>query len=108
MEPYVYKAVVERVIDGDTVQLSIDLGFDIKKSHKFRLKNVWAAERGEMNYGLHSSYTKQLLPVNTQIIVKTFKDASDKYGRYIGEIYIDKQNINESIQTLIGEKSGNI
>lgn len=108
MEPYVYKATVERVVDGDTVQLLIDLGFDIKKSHRFRLRDVWAAERGEMDYSLHTAYAKQLLPVNTQVIVKTAKDSTDRYGRYIGVIYINDKNINESIQALIGEKSGNI
>lgn len=107
MEYYTYKATVERVIDGDTIQVLVDLGFKIFMSHRFRLVGVYAAERGETKYGVHIDYAKQLLPVGEKITIKTVRDSADKYGRYLATVFKDNVNINESIQTLIGEKHGN-
>jgi len=108
MSLYTYRGKVERIIDGDTVQFLLDLGFSAFTSQKLRLLNVWAAERGEMNYGEHTKITKNALPIGTEVLVHTIKDSRDKYGRYVANIFIGDECINEKIQSQIGDKFGNV
>ena len=85
---FVYNAEVIRVIDGDTFDLKIDLGFKIIHESRFRLQNIDTPEiRGkERPKGLKvKEYVKKLIEGKT-IIVETFKKG--KYGRYVSEIYL--------------------
>lgn len=101
---YCYTAVVEKIVDGDTVDVIIDLGFDVHVKQRLRLLDVYAAERGQPLGPLHTSQLKEMLPVGEEVLIIT--DKTDKYGRYVATIWKDEININEKQQTLIGEKMG--
>ena len=86
-----YKAIVTAVYDGDTCTVDIDLGLHtwIKKE-KIRLYGINAPElRGkERPQGLLARDFLRGLILNKEITLHTIKDAREKYGRYLGEIWI--------------------
>jgi micrococcal nuclease len=97
---YWYKAYVTKVYDGDSITVDIDLGFDvILKNTKIILADIDTPEiRGdERENGLISRdwLTNKIL--NKWISIKTIKDTTGKYGRYLAYIYIDGENINETL-----------
>ena len=82
---YSYKATVTNVVDGDTVDLSIDLGFDIWHNIRVRLIGIDTPEKWH-DYGkVVKEYVKALLE-GKEVTIKTEK--ADKYGRYLVEIYL--------------------
>jgi len=97
MKPYFYKAKILSVYDGDTVTAMVDLGFEIRKKIKIRLYGINAPEiRGKQRpEGLKSRDYLRSLILYKNVIIQTFKDKKGKYGRYIGIIHLDDENINE-------------
>lgn len=88
---YHYKATVRRVIDGDTVDMNMDLGFGVSKLVRIRLWGIDAPEvKGdERAEGLAAkTYLETLLPVGTSAEVYTEKDREAGWGRYVGEVYV--------------------
>ena len=90
---YQYKIKkINRVIDGDTVDLDIDLGFDITISHRVRLKDINAPETRtkdleEKTRGLAAKvWLEEQLSREGEWIIETYKE--DKYGRILGTLYL--------------------
>jgi micrococcal nuclease len=92
------------VIDGDTIDVDIDLGFDISLSKRVRLAGIDTPEsrtsdKFEKTLGLESKeYLKKNIKDAQTIVIKTeLPDSSEKYGRILGWIYIDgsEKSINE-------------
>ena len=101
---YEYKATLLRVIDGDTVDCLIDLGFDILVRERVRLSGIDAPETRtrdleEKKKGFESKERLQtLLDRYPEFIVKTTFDNKGKYGRTLGELFLpDGLNINETL-----------
>ena len=83
---YVYRHVtVIRVIDGDSVVLSVDMGNKITWSENFRLNGIDTPERGRSGYADASTYLIQLLKDGLSRI-ETHKP--DKYGRWLADLYV--------------------
>ena len=98
MNTFVYNAHVDRVYDGDTVTCSIDCGFGIvMKKQKIRLYGINCKEvRGEeRKEGLIARDKLREKILDKDIIIKTVKDKKGKYGRYLGIIYYQNENIND-------------
>ena len=93
-----YKARVVKVVDGDTIDVDIDLGFyTVLHNQRIRLKGIDAPEpRGEERIaGLESkAWLKEEIEGN-DIELVTFKNAKGKYGRWLGVVYMNQQNINQ-------------
>lgn len=94
MELYWYKAKVVKVIDGDTLDLDIDLGFDIWHSIRVRLFGVDTPETRSSNIEekqagtLAKEYVKKWLDTNGyDIMIQTFKAKTEKYGRILADVY---------------------
>jgi micrococcal nuclease len=85
---YEYKAKVERVVDGDTLCLSVDLGFDISRKHSCRLHGINANEHDTIAGEAAKAFLTDLCPVGTPVIVQTIKDRDDKFGRVLGIVTI--------------------
>ena len=86
---YEYRAKVDRVIDGDTVDFIVDLGFNIKIKIRGRFKGVDTPERGHPDWHRATNTCADLLlqAVNDgdgYITIRTEK--TGKYGRWIVEI----------------------
>ena len=97
-EYYVKK--VEGVVDGDTIDVLIDLGFDILFASRVRLAGIDTPESRtkdlkEKALGLESKeYLKKALKDAKSVVIKTEKmDSSEKYGRILGWVYIDGDTV---------------
>ena len=103
-EYYVRK--VENVVDGDTIDVLIDLGFDILFQSRVRLAGIDTPESRtkdlkEKALGLESKeYLKKALKDAKSVVIKTEKmDSSEKYGRILGWLYIngDTESVNDKM-----------
>jgi micrococcal nuclease len=97
-EYYVKK--VENVVDGDTIDVLIDLGFDILFASRVRLAGIDTPESRtkdlkEKALGLESKeYLKKHLKDAKSVIIKTEKmDSSEKYGRILGWVYVNGDTV---------------
>jgi len=105
MEPFCYRATVVRVVDGDTIRLDIDLGFDIiLNNQSVRLYRVDTPEcrtrdLKEKAAGLLAkSVVKGLVDQGSKVVIKTSLDTKGKFGRILGTIITDEGvNINEHL-----------
>lgn len=95
LQLYVYKAHVASVYDGDTCTVNIDLGLHTWiHEEKIRLARIDAPEiRGaEREQGIIArDYLRELI-LDRDIILNTIKDQKEKYGRYLGEIWVKDDN----------------
>lgn len=92
---YEYRAFVRKVYDGDTIYADIDLGSGVElKNQPIRLIGVNAPEiSGEApENGLKSRDALSGLIFNKWVWIKTVQDKKDKYDRWLGEIFIDKED----------------
>jgi len=93
MERFWYSAKVLNVIDGDTLDLMIDLGFNIHHKIRVRLYGVNTPESrtkdlAEKEMGLKAkSFTQDWLTRHQWVFVNTIPDKNDKYGRILAKIY---------------------
>ena len=95
-----YVRKVENVVDGDTIDVIIDLGFDILFSSRVRLAGIDTPESRtrdlkEKALGLESKeYLKKFLKDAKSVVIKTEKmDSSEKYGRILGWLYVNGDTV---------------
>lgn len=91
-----YVKEVTNVVDGDTIDVVIDLGFDISFTSRVRLAGIDTPEsrtsdKAEKVLGLESKeYLKKAIKAAKTVVIKTEKmDSSEKYGRILGWVYLD-------------------
>lgn len=98
---YTYNADVVRVVDADTIDVRIDLGFNIKHKIRLRIKDYDAPEiyrpqtRAERKHGDRALVRAEELLLNKEVVVCTHKFKKGKYGRYIADVFL-KDNDKES------------
>ena len=96
---YEYNCEIKRVVDGDTVDVIIDLGFDIFYKSRVRLYGIDTPESRTRNKDekVRGLMSKQYLIDELekgQVVIKTHKDKKGKFGRVLGEMYVSDKNIN--------------
>ncbi len=101
-QKYVYEAKVLDVHDGDTITVEIELGFEMRFTDKMRFYGINAPElkvRDENkklvpNFeGMKTLATvNDFIKVGDIIIIETIKDKKEKYGRYLANIYVTKND----------------
>jgi micrococcal nuclease len=105
MYEYVVKKLY-KVVDGDTIDVDIDLGFNISYYQRVRLAGIDTPEsrttdKSEKVLGLESKKRlDEILKAATKIVIRTEKpDSTEKYGRILGWIFIDDQptSVNEQL-----------
>ena len=89
---YQYKGVVLDVVDGDTYDVRVDLGFYASSTVRIRLKDFDTPEtykprnEAELKHGLQAkNAAKRLLPVGTEVVVCSAKMSI--YGRFEADVY---------------------
>ena len=97
---YTYKAKLDRVVDGDTVDAHIDLGFDITIHKRIRLAGIDSPESRtrdleEKKRGLASKDRLIELLGDGDFILKS--EEVGKYGRVLGTLHNNKLNINKTL-----------
>ena len=99
VEMYEYKCEVKRIVDGDTVDVIIDLGFSIHYSTRVRLYGIDTPEsrtrdKDEKARGfLSKAYLTDWLEKG-DVIIRTHRDKKGKFGRVLGEMVVGGKNIN--------------
>lgn len=87
-----YRASVIRVVDGDTVDIKVDLGFDILTNMRVRVLGIDTPEINAADPALRErahaakARVEGLLPPGTAVEITTEKDRREKYGRYLASI----------------------
>ncbi len=103
---------IDKVVDGDTIDVTIDLGFDLYKKERVRIAGVDTPEKRtrdleEKALGLDATYwmKKQLedtIAGDEELIIRTeLKGGTGKYGRLLGWLYVgdDTISLNEQMIT---------
>jgi len=97
-------AEVTKIVDGDTIDVIIDLGFDIMYRSRVRLFGIDTPESRTSNAEekvrglLSKNFLKEHLKSSKKIVIKTHKgEETGKFGRILGEIFIDGININQKM-----------
>ena len=107
-DPYIYRIKnVLRVVDGDTIDADIDLGFSISLEKRIRLAGIDTPESrtkdlDEKKLGLDAKYwLKHRLEDAEDIIIRTeLPDSTEKYGRIIGNLYINGEEVSLNNQMI--------
>ena len=82
---YVYKAVVDKVIDGDTILVKLDLGFQVWRNQRLRFASIDAPAMDEEGGQKAFHFVRDQLAKVDFVMVKTNK--IDLYGRYVGHVF---------------------
>ena len=99
---YEYKGKIKRIVDGDTIEVIIDLGFEVNITQVLRLNRIDAFETTLRNnttpeqkiLGIKGKeFLTGFLPENTKIVIRTEKN--DKYDRYLAEVFFNNINVND-------------
>lgn len=105
-EMYKYQATIKRWVDGDTVDVDIDLGFGlIYSNQRLRLYGIDAWESrtrdlDEKEKGLAATaFVNEMAPVGTKVTIITYKEG--KYGRILAEVFLDEDT---NLNKLLTEK----
>lgn len=103
---YKYQATIKRWVDGDTVDVDIDLGFGlIYSNQRLRLYGIDAWESrtrdlDEKEKGLAATaFVNEMAPVGAQVTIITYKEG--KYGRILAEVFLDEDT---NLNKLLTEK----
>jgi len=99
LNPWIYNAEVKKVVDGDTFDIVIDLGFDTLKKGRVRLYGVNTPESRTSNAeekqkGLAAKeFTDQWLTrANHKVKIETVIDKNEKYGRVLAKVWDSNGN----------------
>ena len=105
--PYQYRCVIDRVVDGDTVDVWVDLGFKLKSCQRIRLEGIDTPElrSSDPDERVRAKAAKvrveELCPVGSTVWVYTEK--TGKYGRYIGRVYLEATDTLSLNERLVDE-----
>ncbi|WRM43407.1 cold shock protein [Staphylococcus phage LY01] len=81
---YIFKAKCEKVVDGDTIDVIIDFGFDVSAKRRVRILDVDTPERGQENFKEATEFVKERVE-GKELLMQTYK--SDAFGRYLAKIW---------------------
>ena len=92
---------VTKVVDGDTIDVIMDMGFDIMYKSRVRLFGIDTPESRTRNKDekvrglLAKKYLQEALKAGKKLSIKTYKDnETGKFGRILGDVFIDGKSIN--------------
>ena len=100
---YEYKCNVTRIVDGDTIDAEIQLGFDISFKSRIRLYGVDTPESRTRNLDekargkLASAFLKEKIEGADLVKVQTKLDKKGKFGRVLGTIFADDLDLNQEM-----------
>lgn len=105
MQPnYTYKAIVTKIIDGDTIDVVIDLGFHLKFTNRLRLSRIntyelTSSNPNEKQLALAGKSFTESKVLNKDVIIVTHK--ADAFGRYLAEVFFVENQIEYNLSDLL-------
>lgn len=105
-DEYIRKATVRNIVDGDTLDVMVDMGFRRFSVERVRIMRINTPEiKGvEREEGLKSkAYVESVIPVGTEVVIQSFK--GDAFGRWLAEILYtneegDQVNLSDELLRL--------
>jgi|TARA_E500000178_G_C17019023_1_gene754510 micrococcal nuclease len=101
---YEYSCTVERIVDGDTIDVTLDLGFSVSYSSRVRLYGIDTPESRTRNKDekargkLASAFLSKAIEIADQVVIRTeLKDSRGKFGRVLGTVVCDGEDINQGM-----------
>ena len=101
---YEYGCEVDRVVDGDTIDVTLDLGFDILFKSRVRLYGIDTPESRTRDLDekargkLATKFLQDAINTAEQVVIRTeLKDSRGKFGRVLGTVVCDGKDINEAM-----------
>jgi micrococcal nuclease len=98
---FYYNAKVIRWVDGDTLDIELDLGFKISMTKRIRLLGINAPEIKTASGKKVKTFCEEYLPAGKEFIFKSYRDKKGGYGRLLGTIF--KQGSTKSLNELLLE-----
>ena len=100
---YIYRAQIVNVVDGDTVDAIIDLGFYTSAHQRLRLNGIDTPEMHSSDSSTRerAKLAKEYLAyrvLNREVTLESF--GQEKYGRFLAEIYVNSESINKMLISL--------
>lgn len=97
---HVYGFELTRVINGDTVEGTVDLGFGIATKQRFRLKGVVAPsmrtrDKAELEKAVAAKLWLQFRLVDKSIVIQCH--STNKFGKYLAVLFVDGSNVNDEL-----------
>jgi micrococcal nuclease len=83
---FTYAAKIVHVVDGDTVDLTVDLGFRVKFDIRARVYGINAPEVSTTPGRMVRDWLREHVKAGDQVTIQTFKAPGDKYGRWLAKI----------------------
>lgn len=96
---YHYRALVVRVIDGDTIVVDMDLGLRIwARNQHIRFYQVNAPEGRTPEGKQARAWLTEQLPAGTEILLRTIRDEAEKYGRWLGCVRVGDRDLHAEVR----------
>lgn len=98
---YIYRAIVVRIVDGDTIDLNVDMGFRAwRMKERFRLAGINAPETNRAETAAAGraarDYLASLVSPGCTVVIETAKDP-DVFGRWVARVMFDGLCINDAL-----------
>lgn len=97
MKFYHYTAVCTNVVDGDTIDVTIDVGFKMTTTQRVRLIDIDTPERGQDGYYDSKEFVAERI-MDKKVGLVTHK--SDAFGRYLAEVFVPLVDDFEEVYSL--------
>jgi micrococcal nuclease len=101
---YEYACTVERIVDGDTIDVTLDLGFSVSYKSRVRLYGIDTPESRTRNKDekargkLASAFLTKAIELADQVVIRTeLKDSRGKFGRVLGTVVCDGEDVNQGM-----------
>ena len=101
---YEYGCTVERVVDGDTIDVILDLGFSVSYKSRVRLYGIDTPESRTRNKDekargkLATAFLTKAIELADQVVIRTeLKDSRGKFGRVLGTVVCDGEDVNQGM-----------
>jgi len=101
---YHYSAEVTRVVDGDTVDAFVDLGFDMHSKQRVRLFGINTPEcrtrdkeEKKRGFAAKARLKEMLSEEKNKCVIKTRLDKKGKFGRVLGVLYVNDKDLNNQL-----------
>jgi len=101
---YEYACTVERIVDGDTIDVTLDLGFSVSYKSRVRLYGIDTPESRTRNKDekargkLASVFLTKAIELADQVVIRTeLKDSRGKFGRVLGTVVCDGEDVNQGM-----------
>ena len=91
---YQYKAKITNVVDGDTVDALVDLGFKVQIAQRLRLARVDTPERTQANYQTAKDFVKNLVE-GKEVTITTHKVS--KWGYFLADVSIEGRDVSDML-----------